>query len=295
MTEPSEEAPNPFPKVTVVGAGTMGAGIAQVCAQAGCEVVLNDVGEEALERGMNGIAAFLDKGVQRGKVQPSDRDAALARLTTSTDLAAAAATADLVIEAVPEHLDLKRKIFAAVAGAAREDAVLATNTSSLSLAAIFDGIAAPRRCLGMHFFNPVPIMALLEIVQPEAADPQIVATVRDFAGRLGKEPIVVKDSPGFATSRLGVCLGLEAIRMVEAGVASAEDIDKAMELGYRHPMGPLRLTDLVGLDVRLAIADYLAKELQSPVFEPPALMRAMVAEGKLGKKSGQGFYDWSES
>ena len=294
MTDASEAVVNPFPKVTVVGAGTMGAGIAQVCAQAGCEVVLNDVGDEALERGMSGIAAFLDKGVQRGKVQPSDRDAALARLSTSSDLAAASSGADLVIEAVPENLDLKRKIFAAVAGSAREDCVLATNTSSLSLEAIFDGLPAPQRCLGMHFFNPVPIMALLEIVQPAAADPELVATVRAFAGLLGKEPIVVKDSPGFATSRLGVCLGLEAIRMVEAGVASAEDIDKAMELGYRHPMGPLRLTDLVGLDVRLAIADYLAEELQSQVFEPPALMRAMVLEGKLGKKSGQGFYDWSE-
>ncbi|MGA0870059.1 MAG: 3-hydroxyacyl-CoA dehydrogenase family protein [Planctomycetota bacterium] len=281
-----------FPRVAVLGAGTMGAGIAQVCAQAGSEVVLRDVQDEFVARGMGTIRGFLDKGVEKGKVSVDAREATLGRLTTTTDLAAAVAGADLVVEAVPERLDLKREVFAAVAAAAPATAVLATNTSSLSLAGIFEGIAEPARCVGMHFFNPVPIMALLEIVRPDAASESTVERVRTYAAQIGKEPIVVRDSPGFATSRLGVCIGLEAIRMVEAGVASAADIDKAMELGYRHPMGPLRLTDLVGLDVRLAIADYLRKELDSPVFEAPQLLRDMVAAGKLGKKSGQGFYDW---
>jgi 3-hydroxybutyryl-CoA dehydrogenase len=281
-----------FDRVTVLGAGTMGAGIAQVCAQAGSQVVLCDIAEEAVAKGLTTIRAFLDKGVDKGKVRLSDREAALGRLSTATDAATAAAEADLVIEAVPEKLELKRSLFEAVAGSCRADAVLATNTSSLSLARIFDGIPGPERCLGTHFFNPVPIMALLEMVRMDTTGEGVLERVRAYARQLGKEPIVVKDSPGFATSRLGVCLGLEGIRMVEAGVASAEDIDKAMELGYRHPMGPLKLTDLVGLDVRLAIAEYLRDELNSPVFDPPQLMRDMVARGDLGKKSGRGFYEW---
>ena len=281
-----------FPRVAVLGAGTMGAGIAQVCAQAGSQVVLRDVEDAFVERGMGTIRGFLDKGVEKGKVAPELREATLGRLGTTTDLAAAVAGADLIIEAVPERLELKREVFAAVAAAAPATAVLATNTSSLSLAGIFEGLPSPERCIGMHFFNPVPIMALLEIVRPAAASDATLERVRTYATQIQKEPIVVRDSPGFATSRLGVCIGLEAIRMVEAEVASAADIDKAMELGYRHPMGPLRLTDLVGLDVRLAIADYLRKELDSPVFEAPQLLRDMVAEGKLGKKSGRGFYDW---
>jgi 3-hydroxybutyryl-CoA dehydrogenase len=282
-----------FPRVTVLGAGTMGAGIAQVCAQAGSQVVLRDVRDDLVARGIATIRGFLDKGVEKGKVDAGQRAATLARLTTATDLAAAVEGADLVVEAVPEQLDLKRRVFAEVAAACRRDAVLATNTSSLSLQRIFDGLPGPERCIGMHFFNPVPIMALLEIVRPAAAAAAVLERVRGYAVEIGKEPIVVRDSPGFATSRLGVCIGLEAIRMVEAEVASPADIDKAMELGYRHPMGPLRLTDLVGLDVRLAIADYLRAELDSPVFDAPRLLREMVAAGRLGKKSGQGFYDWS--
>ena len=282
-----------FANVTVLGAGTMGAGIAQVCAQAGSKVVLYDVEQRFVDRGMQTITGFLDKGVEKGKVTAPDRAGALSRLSTSLDLERAVREADLVVEAVPEKLDLKREVFGRVAAATRASTVLATNTSSLSLERIFDAIAHPERCIGMHFFNPVPIMALLEIVRPESCDATTLDRVRAYAGVIGKEPIVVKDSPGFATSRLGVCLGLEAIRMVEAGVASAQDIDKAMELGYRHPMGPLRLTDLVGLDVRLSIADYLLEELGSPVFEAPELMRDMVARGELGKKSGRGFYDWA--
>jgi 3-hydroxybutyryl-CoA dehydrogenase len=283
-----------FAKVAVLGAGTMGAGIAQVCAQAGSAVLLTDVGPDMVQRGLAGIRAFLDKGVEKGKVTAAEREQALARLRPAPDVAAAVGDADLVVEAVPENLALKNDLFRRVAAGCRQDAVLATNTSSLAIAKVFAGVPAPARCIGMHFFNPVPIMPLLEIVQPDAASPQVVERVRRFAQQLHKEPIVVRDCPGFATSRLGVCLGLEAIRMVEAKVASAADIDKAMELGYRHPMGPLRLTDLVGLDVRMAIADYLREELDSPAFTVPQLMRDMVAAGKLGKKSGEGFYRWDE-
>jgi 3-hydroxybutyryl-CoA dehydrogenase len=196
----------------------------------------------------------------------------------------------LVVEAVPEKLELKNGLFLELADVVTPQCVLASNTSSLSLAKVFAGVRGQERCIGMHFFNPVPLMALLELVRTDATSQATIDAVTAYGKQLGKEPILVKDSPGFASSRLGVCLGLEAIRMLESGVASAEDIDKAMVLGYGHPMGPLKLTDLVGLDVRLAIADYLRKELNHPGFEAPALMRRMVAEGKLGKKSGQGFY-----
>ncbi len=283
-----------FERVTVIGAGTMGAGIAQVCAQAGAAVTLNDVSQDFVDRGLGTIRKFLDKGVEKGKVTEADREATLSRVEPVLDVAAAVQSADLVIEAVPESLELKNDVFSRVAGHCSSSAVLATNTSSLSLQKVFGGIAEPGRCIGMHFFNPVPIMKLLEIVRLQSTDSGVVERVQSFAGQLTKEAILVHDSPGFATSRLGVCLGLEAIRMVEAGVASPVDIDKAMELGYRHPMGPLKLTDLVGLDVRLAIAEYLDEELDSPAFGVPQLMRDMVAQGKLGQKSGQGFYDWSD-
>ena len=281
-----------FETVAVLGAGTMGAGIAQVCAQAGSRVILRDISDEFVDRGWATITGFLDKGVAKGKVAEADAQAAKDRIERTTDLAAAVRGAQLVIEAVPEKIELKRQVFAEVSAACSTDTVLGSNTSSLAIADVFEGIANPERCCGLHFFNPVPIMALLEIVRPAAASDQTIDAVRTYAGQIGKEPILVRDSPGFATSRLGVVLGLEAIRMVEAEVASPEDIDKAMELGYRHPMGPLRLTDLVGLDVRMNIADYLRSKLDSPAFEVPPLMREMVAAGKLGKKSGQGFYGW---
>lgn len=283
---------NSFPKVAVLGAGTMGAGIAQVCAQAGSTVVLCDIKDEFVQRGVAGVAAFLQKGVDKGKTSPEQRDATLARISTSTDRASACAGVDLVVEAVPEKLELKNGIFRELAGVVSATCVLASNTSSLSLAKVFDGVAGPERCIGWHFFNPVPIMKLLELVRTDATSDATIAASQAYGRLLGKEPILVKDSPGFASSRLGVCLGLEAIRMLEAGVASAEDIDKAMVLGYGHPMGPLKLTDLVGLDVRLAIADYLREELGLEGFAAPELMRKMVRDGKLGKKSGQGFYVW---
>ena len=209
------------------------------------------------------------------------------------DLAAAAADADLVIEAVPEILDLKREIFRTLGAHAPSHAILATNTSSLPIGEIASASGAPERVVGMHFFNPVHLMKLLELVRTDATTDAAVDAAKQVGEAMGKTVIVVRDSPGFATSRLGLVLGLEAIRMVEEGVASADDIDKAMELGYRHPMGPLKLTDLVGLDVRLGIAEHLADVLDDRRFDPPALLRKLVAEGKLGKKSGQGFFDWS--
>jgi 3-hydroxybutyryl-CoA dehydrogenase len=253
-----------------------------------------EVNQEALAAGIARIRTFLDRGVARQKMTQAQSDQVFAGITATTDMVFAVREADLVIEAIPESLELKRSVFGNIAEACGEATVLATNTSSLSLAQIFADIPAPGRCVGMHFFNPPPLMPLLEIVRGAASTSATVERVQRYATQLGKDAILVKDSPGFATSRLGVVLGLEAIRMVEAGVAEPADIDKAMELGYRHPMGPLRLTDLVGLDVRMAIADYLRQELDSPAFEVPRLMRDMVARGDTGKKSGRGFYDWSE-
>jgi 3-hydroxybutyryl-CoA dehydrogenase len=279
--------------VAVLGAGTMGHGIAQVCAMAGCRTRLFDVQPAQVEAGLAKVRANLDAGVARGKVEQALRDETLARLEGSSEVREAVRGADLVIEAVPEKLELKRQLFAEVAAEVAADAVLGSNTSSLSIADIGLGLLHPGRVIGLHFFNPVHIMKLLEIVVADATDPETVERMRAFAVRIGKEPIVVKDAPGFATSRLGLVIGLEAIRMVEQGVASPEDIDKAMTLGYGFPMGPLRLTDLVGLDVRLSIAEYLSVQLeQGDHFRPPQLLRDMVAAGKLGKKSGQGFYEW---
>ena len=280
--------------VAVLGAGTMGHGIAQVSAAAGCDVQLYDINEAAVTAGMNRIRSNLEKGIARGKVTEEERDGVLQRLQATTSVTAAATGADLVVEAAPESMDLKAKIFKEVDAAAPAHAILASNTSSLSIGAIAAAVSGPERFVGMHFFNPVHIMTLVEVVWgPKTSDATRDAAVA-FAERLGKVPIVVKDAPGFASSRLGIVLGMEAIRMVEQGVASPEDIDKAMELGYRHPMGPLKLTDLVGLDVRLGIAEYLSETLQTDAFEPPELLRQMVADGKLGKKSGRGFYDWNE-
>jgi 3-hydroxybutyryl-CoA dehydrogenase len=278
-------------RFAVLGAGTMGHGIAHVAALGGGDVLLYDVTQEAADAGRAKIVASLDKGVSLGKVEAAARDAAVARITATADLAAACAGADLVIEAMPEILDLKRDLFAAVEKAAPASALLATNTSSLPVARIAGAVADTSRMIGMHFFNPVHLMKLLEVVRHATTDESAVATAVALGERWGKTPIVVKDSPGFASSRLGLALGLEAIRMVEEGVASPADIDTAMKLGYGHPMGPLELTDLVGLDVRLTIADYLSDAL-GPAFEPPELLRKHVADGKLGKKSGEGFYRW---
>jgi 3-hydroxybutyryl-CoA dehydrogenase len=278
-------------QAAVLGSGTMGHGIAQVLAASGIATRMHDVDGAALERATAKVRANLDQGVEKGKVTAEQRDAALARLATSTDLDHVLAGAEVVIEAVPEKLDLKRDVFARL-GRLAPDVLLATNTSSLSISRIAAAAAHPERVVGMHFFNPVHIMKLVEVVRAEQSARPAVELALQLAVRLGKDPIEVADAPGFASSRLGIAIGLEAIRMVEAGVAAPADIDKAMTLGYGFPMGPLRLTDLVGLDVRLSIAEYLAKELGER-FEPPALLRDKVARGELGKKSGRGFYDWT--
>ncbi|HLL21579.1 MAG TPA: 3-hydroxyacyl-CoA dehydrogenase family protein, partial [Kofleriaceae bacterium] len=237
-------------------------------------------------------AKNLDKGVELGKLSRDARDAAVARIRVAETLEAACATSDCVIEAVPERIELKREIFASVDRATPDEALLATNTSSLPVAEIARALRQPARLVGMHFFNPVHVMKLVEVVRHADADAACVARAVAFSERMGKTPITVADSPGFASSRLGLVVGLEAMRMVEQGVASPADIDTAMKLGYGHPMGPLELTDLVGLDVRLGIAEYLSTAI-GPAFTPPQVLRDKVAAGLLGKKSGEGFYRWS--
>jgi 3-hydroxybutyryl-CoA dehydrogenase len=277
----------------VLGAGTMGHGIAQVAAAAGFEVVMRDVSADALERGMRSIEKNLVKGIQLGKITEQERDDTLQRIRGTAELTEIH-DADLVIEAAPEILDLKQNLLRESEALVDSDCIFATNTSSLSITEIAAASSRPAQVVGMHFFNPVHIMRLVEIVTGAQTGAAAIETVREVATRMKKEPITVRDVPGFASSRLGVTLGLEAMRMVEQGVASARDIDTAMELGYNHPMGPLRLTDLVGLDVRLNIAEYLHGKLGSEAFRPPEILRRMVSQGKLGKKSGEGFYKWNE-
>jgi len=280
-------------RVTVVGAGTMGAGIAYAVALAGFEVCLSDSRAEVLPLALGRLNDLLAVAVKRGKLTAEDHAAVAGRLRAEHEFAPAVSGAEVIIEAVHEHLGVKQQLFAELERAASPDALLATNTSSLSVADIAAAVQEPSRVVGMHFFNPVHAMKLVEVVTHPRAAPVAVERAVAFARALGKEPIVVQDSPGFASSRLGLALGLEAMRMLERGVASAEDIDKAMELGYNHPMGPLKLTDLVGLDVRLAIAEYLHQALGEPQFEPPQILRDKVAKGELGKKAGKGFYSWS--
>lgn len=271
----------------------MGHGIAQVAAAAGYRVVLRDVDRESLARGIKSIERNLAGGIQLGKLTEADCDSTLQHIHGTTHLEEVANT-DLVIEAAPEHLDLKQDLLRQLEELSDQSFIFASNTSSLSITEIAKVSERPANVVGMHFFNPVHLMRLVEIVVGKATSDDTVETVREVSRRLRKEPIVVSDVPGFASSRLGVALGLEAMRMVEQGVASARDIDTAMELGYNHPMGPLKLTDHVGLDIRLNIAEYLYRELGSETFRPPEILRRMVAEGKLGKKTGQGFYDWNE-
>jgi 3-hydroxybutyryl-CoA dehydrogenase len=293
LSTPGTQTTNKIEFIAVLGAGTMGHGIAQVAALAGFRVVLRDVTRELLARGIAAIERNLAKGIQLAKLTEAERDMALQRIRGATNLSEAR-DADLFIEAVPEQLALKHESLRAVEEIAARPFIFATNTSSLSITEIARAAAQPERVVGMHFFNPVHIMRLVEIVVGERTSAATVEAVRAVGLKLRKEPITVRDVPGFASSRLGVALGLEAMRMLEQGVASAKDIDTAMELGYNHPMGPLRLTDLVGLDIRLAIADYLHRALDSETFRPPELLRRMVAEGKLGKKSGEGFYRWED-
>ncbi|MFI6161365.1 3-hydroxyacyl-CoA dehydrogenase family protein [Micromonospora haikouensis] len=278
-------------RFVVVGAGTMGLGIAYVAADAGYRVELVEVDPGRATAAGARLGELWERAVQRGKLTADAAAANRERLTLRPSLGEVAAEPDVVVEAVPERLDLKRTVLRDAA--ALRPALLGSNTSSIAIAELAAGLDRPERFLGLHFFNPVWAMALLEVVVGPATADETTAAAVALAGRLGKDPVVVRDMPGFATSRLGVTLGLEAIRMVADGVASPADIDKAMVLGYRHPVGPLELTDLVGLDVRLDIARTL-QAAYGDRFAPPPLLEQMVAEGKLGRKSGQGFYHWDE-
>lgn len=276
--------------VGVIGGGRMGAGIAQVFASLGGAVTIAESGDTAAA--LQRVSAGLDRAHERGKLDDQDPATVLARVSTVDAVTSLPPSLDLIVEAVPEIAALKVEVLAAAETVAGESTVIASNTSSMSIAELGAALTDPGRFIGMHFFNPVPASLLVEIVRAPQTRPEVVDSVRAWVSMLGKAEVLVNDSPGFATSRLGVGLGLEAIRMLEEGVADAESIDRAMELGYRHPMGPLRSTDLVGLDVRLAIAEHLASTLGDR-FAPPALLREKVARGELGRKTGQGFHTWS--
>ena len=280
--------------VAVVGSGTMGSGIAQVCAQTGWKTRLYDAFPDSLEKGMNSIGEFWKGGITRGKNTEEQVNEWSSKLIACENLEEALSGVDLVIEAVPEKIDLKRSIFQKIEELAPENAILATNTSGLRISEIASVVKNPERVIGMHFFNPVPVMKLLEVIKHDLSSDGTINQVIEIGNEMGKTSIVVRDVPGFATSRLGVVLGNEAIRMLAEGVASANDIDTAMKLGYRHPMGPLELSDLVGLDVRRDILNNLADSFDDPSYLPHPLLVRLVESGELGKKTGRGIYNWSE-
>ncbi len=279
--------------VAVIGAGTMGRGIAYAAALGGYRTILEDVMPEKLEQGLAWIRQSFDEGVQRGKVEPAACDAALKRIETARSVQDASREADFLIEAVPEEMELKLEIFTLFDKFAKPNAILASNTSSLSIAEMAAMTYRPELCVGMHFFNPVPKMRLIEMVRAPKTSDETVATCREVGRRMGKEVVVVKESPGFVTSRVNALIGNEAFAMLEAGIASAEDIDKALKLGLNHPMGPFELVDLVGLDVRLSILEYLQQTLGEK-YRPSPLLQKYVAEGRLGRKSGRGVYDYTQ-
>jgi len=279
--------------VAVIGAGTMGRGIAYAAALGGYRTILEDVMPEKLEQGLAWIRQSFDEGVQRGKVEPAACDAALKRIETARSVQDASREADFLIEAVPEEMELKLEIFTLFDKFAKPNAILASNTSSLSIAEMAAMTYRPELCVGMHFFNPVPKMRLIEMVRAPKTSNETVATCREVGRRMGKEVVVVKESPGFVTSRVNALIGNEAFAMLEAGIASAEDIDKALKLGLNHPMGPFELVDLVGLDVRLSILEYLQQTLGEK-YRPSPLLQKYVAEGRLGRKAGRGVYDYTQ-
>ncbi|WP_440103140.1 3-hydroxyacyl-CoA dehydrogenase family protein [Glutamicibacter mishrai] len=290
MSATNEIVMGQLPKYSgVLGGGRMGAGIAHALLISGSTVVVVERDEASAQAAYERVAESVDKSIARGVVGES-KDELMQRFSVSTDYQQFA-TAQLAIEAVPEIWDLKVSSLQAVEQVLDAEAVLASNTSSLSVSGLAKELARPGKFLGLHFFNPVPASTLIEVVIGEQTDKNLVDASRGWVQALGKTAVVVNDAPGFASSRLGVAIALEAMRMVEEGVASAEDIDNAMVLGYKHPTGPLKTTDIVGLDVRLGIAEYLHETLGGR-FAPPQILRDMVAEGKLGRKSGQGFYSW---
>lgn len=277
-------------KLAVVGAGLMGSGIAQVAAQAGYEVFLRDITDEALARGKDGIRASYEKFVDKGKLDRADAEAALARITTTTDLDSAA-EADIVVEAVFEKIEIKREIFRTLEKVTRDDVVLASNTSAIPITKIAAATERPERVVGTHFFSPVPLMQLCELVRGHRTSDETLATARAFAEEIGKTCIVVnRDVAGFVTTRLISALVVEAVKLHESGVASAEDIDVACRLGFGHAMGPLATTDLTGVDILMHATENIYTESQDEKFAPPESMRRMVDAGDIGRKSGQGFY-----
>jgi 3-hydroxybutyryl-CoA dehydrogenase len=278
-------------RIAVIGAGTMGHGIAHAAIAAGYDTTIFDVATEALAKGRAAVAAILDQGVELGKVASRDRDAALARLRTTTALADAVRRADLVIEAAPEKIDLKLKLLHDIEAHAPAAAVIASNTSSLSVTEMAAALSRPGRFAGMHFFNPVHKMKLVEIVRALESSDETLRAIDDVARKMGKETVVVKDSAGFITSRVNAMIGNEAFYMLQEGVASARDIDKALKLGLNHPMGPFELVDLVGLDTRLSVLEFLHKSLGEK-YRPCPLLTQHVKAGRLGKKVGRGVYDY---
>jgi 3-hydroxybutyryl-CoA dehydrogenase len=279
--------------IGVIGSGIMGAGIAEVAARAGCDVLVREASDELAEAGRARIATSLDRAVSRGKLAEADRDAALDRIRTTADLAALA-DRDLVVEAITEHEPTKLALYRELGGIVRPDCVLASNTSSIPIARLAAATQRPERVLGMHFFNPVPVLPLVELIPSLRTDGSTVDAARAFAAdRLGKTVVLCKDRAGFVVNALLVPYLLAAIRMVEAGVASAADVDAAMVGGANHPMGPLALTDLIGLDTTAAVADSMYAEFKEPLYAAPPLLSRMVEAGQLGRKSGRGFFDYS--
>jgi 3-hydroxybutyryl-CoA dehydrogenase len=280
-------------KVGVVGCGQMGGGIAQVCAQSGYDVVVSEVNDELLQRGIAAIRKSLDRSVQKERLTPAERDDILKRIRGTTNTGDFQ-DCDLVIEAAVENLDVKKKIFAELDKVCRKEAIIATNTSCLPIGEMAAVTGRPDKVLGLHFFNPVPVMKLIEMVRAEKTSPETLETAREFGRSLGKTIVVAGDTPGFIVNRLMAPQIIEAIRMLEAGEATAADIDTAMSLGLNYPMGPLALADLIGLDTFLFIADGIYAKLPGPQYEAPRLLRDMVAGGKLGRKTGRGFYDYNK-
>lgn len=278
-------------RVGVVGCGIMGSGIAEVCARSGYEVVVREVSDELLQKGLERIRKSMAKGVKRGKLTQGEMDAALARIQGTTEMKDFA-PCDLVIEAVVEKMEVKKQVFAELDAICPPHAILASNTSSLCITEMASATKRPDKVLGMHFFNPPPIMPLLELVRTILTSDETIQIARDFGKSLGKTTVVAKDTPGFIVNLLLVPYLLDAVRALEKGVATKEDIDTAIKLGLNHPMGPLTLLDFIGLDTALYIAEAMYQEFRDPRYAPPPLLRRMVLAGHLGRKSGRGFYEY---